>query len=133
MSATLAAAPLAAAPAAEPVVPREGNETLVHLTPAAGAKVAALVARERAGEFLRIAITGGGCNGLSYKMSFAPAPRRGDILVRTGGAAVLVDPKTALYLRGTHLDYSSALVAGGFKFFNPNAKASCSCGESFSV
>ena len=49
------------------------------------------------------------------------------------GTRVLVDSKTALYLKGTHLDYSSALVAGGFKFSNPNAKASCSCGESFSV
>jgi iron-sulfur cluster assembly protein len=85
------------------------------------------------GEFLRIAITGGGCNGLSYKMKFVPAPKRGDILVRTANTQVVVDPKTALYLKGTHLDYSGAMVAGGFKFSNPNAKASCSCGESFSV
>ena len=112
---------------------RAGNEQLICLTPAAGAKLGALIAREKQGEFLRIAITGGGCNGLSYKMTFTPAPRRGDILVATGGAQVLVDPKTALYLKGTHLDYSNAMVAGGFKFSNPNAKASCSCGESFSV
>ncbi len=112
---------------------REGNENLVKLTAAAGAKVAALIARERAGEFLRVAITGGGCNGLSYKMKFVPEPKRGDILVRTGGTAVVVDSKSALYLKGTHLDYSDAMVAGGFKFSNPNAKASCSCGESFSV
>ena len=112
---------------------REGNENLVKLTSAAGAKVASLVARERTGEFLRVAISGGGCNGLSYKMKFVPEPKRGDILVRTGGARVIVDSKSALYLKGTHLDYSSAMVAGGFKFSNPNAKASCSCGESFSV
>lgn len=112
---------------------REGNENLIRLTASAGAKVASLIAREQQGEFLRIAITGGGCNGLSYKLSFTAAPRRGDILVPTGGARVLVDPKTALYLKGTHLDYSHAMVAGGFKFSNPNAKASCSCGESFSV
>jgi len=112
---------------------REGNENLVQLTAAAGAKVAALVAREGQGEFLRLAITGGGCNGLSYKMKFVPEPKRGDILVRTGGAQVVVDSKSALFLKGTHLDYSGAMVAGGFKFSNPNAKASCSCGESFSV
>ena len=112
---------------------REGNENLVRLTASAGAKVAALVTRENQGEFLRIAISGGGCNGLSYKMKFTPAPKRGDILVQTAGAKVLVDSKSALYLKGTHVDYSSALVAGGFKFTNPNAKASCSCGESFSV
>jgi iron-sulfur cluster assembly protein len=112
---------------------RAGNENLVRLTAEAGAKVQALIAREQQGDYLRIAITGGGCNGLSYKLRFAPEPRRGDILVRSAGVPVLVDAKTALYLKGTQLDYSSKMVAGGFKFSNPNAKASCSCGESFSV
>jgi iron-sulfur cluster assembly protein len=121
------------APPALPEGVREGNENLIQLTEAAGAKVRALIAREQQGEFLRVAITGGGCNGLSYKMKFVPIAKRGDILVRTGGVPVLVDTKSALFLKGTHLDYSSAMVAGGFKFSNPNAKASCSCGESFSV
>ena len=112
---------------------REGNENLVQLTAPAGAKVAALRMREGQGDYLRVAIAGGGCNGLSYKLKFVPAPKRGDILVRTAGVPVVVDSKSALYLKGTQLDYSSALVAGGFKFSNPNAKASCSCGESFSV
>ena len=105
----------------------------MRLTDAAARKVAALIAREAQGEYLRVAISGGGCNGLSYKLRFAPAPKRGDILVPTAGVRVLVDSKTALYLKGTVVDYSSALIAGGFKFTNPNAKASCSCGESFSV
>lgn len=122
-----------AAPVTLPEGVREGNENLVRLTPDAGAKVAALIARESQGDFLRIAITGGGCNGLSYKLRFVAEPRRGDILVRTAGAQVVVDPKTALYLKGTVLDYSHQMVGGGFKFANPNAKASCSCGESFSV
>ncbi len=112
---------------------REGNENLIKLTPAAGVKIGALIAREKQGDLLRIAITGGGCNGLSYKMRFVPAGKKGDILVRSEGVQVVVDPKTALYLKGTLLDYSNRLVAGGFKFSNPNAKASCSCGESFSV
>ena len=123
-------------PPSAPALPegvREGNEKLVSVTEAAGGKVSALFAREQTGEFLRIAITGGGCNGLSYKLRFTGKSRKGDILVRSGGATVLVDPKTALYLKGTELDYSAALIAGGFKFTNPNAKASCSCGESFSV
>jgi iron-sulfur cluster assembly protein len=123
-------------PPVAPALPegvREGNENLVLLTAPAGTKVAALIAREKTGDYLRVAITGGGCNGLSYKMKFVPEPKRGDILVRTAGVRVIVDSKSALYLKGTHLDYSSAMVAGGFKFSNPNAKASCSCGESFSV
>lgn len=112
---------------------RAGNENLVRLTEAAGQKVRALMAREKQGDFLRVAISGGGCNGLSYKLRFAPEPRRGDIVVETAGVRVLVDPKTALYLKGTVIDYSTKLIAGGFKFANPNAKASCSCGESFNV
>lgn len=105
----------------------------MRLTAPAGTKVAALIARDRQGDYLRIAITGGGCNGLSYKLRFAPEPKRGDILVRSAGVPVLVDAKTALYLKGTVLDFSDKMIGGGFKFTNPNAKASCSCGESFSV
>ena len=136
MSDSTTIAPPSASPPPAGALPegvREGNENLILLTGAAGAKVKALIAREQQGDFLRVAITGGGCNGLSYKMKFVPAPKRGDILVRTAGVPVVVDSKSALYLKGTHLDYSSAMVAGGFKFSNPNAKASCSCGESFSV
>ena len=133
MSETSTISAPAAASAALPEGVRLGNESLVQLTAAAGSKVAALVAREKQGGYLRIAITGGGCNGLSYKLKFTPEARRGDILVRTAGASILVDGKTALYLKGTRLDYSDKLIAGGFKFSNPNAKASCSCGESFSV
>jgi iron-sulfur cluster assembly protein len=130
----LAESPVRSVPAgALPEGVRLGNENLVQLTEPAGAKVRALIAREGQGAFLRLAITGGGCNGLSYKMKFVPEPRRGDIVVRTAGIDVVVDSKSALYLKGTHLDYSNAMVAGGFKFSNPNAKASCSCGESFSV
>jgi iron-sulfur cluster assembly protein len=125
-------APALSPPPAPPQI-REGGEGLVRLTEAAGAKARALMEREGQGDFLRIAITGGGCNGLSYKLKFASGPGRGDILVRSSGVAVLVDARTALYLKGTVLDYSTQLIAGGFKFANPNAKASCSCGESFSV
>ena len=112
---------------------REGNERLIQLTAPAVAKARGLRERENTGEFLRVAISGDGCNGLSYKMKFVPEPKRGDIAVRFDDLTVLVDSRSALYLKGTVLDYSSQLVAGGFKFTNPNAKASCSCGESFSV
>jgi iron-sulfur cluster assembly protein len=112
---------------------REGSEKLVLVTEPAGVKLQSLVVREQKGEYLRIKITGGGCNGLSYKMKFVNDTKRGDILVRSSGAQVLVDTKSALYLRGTHLDFSDKMVGGGFKFSNPNAKSSCSCGESFSI
>ena len=111
----------------------QGNEKLVKVTKPAAHKISQLIQREDSGEFLRIRITGGGCNGLSYKMKFVDAGKSGDIMVLSEGARLLVDSKTALYLRGTTLEFSDKLVGGGFKFSNPNAKASCSCGESFNL
>lgn len=113
--------------------PRLADERLIKLTPAAGVKVKALAQREAHGRYLRAAISGGGCNGLSYKLRFVGESKEGDILVSSAGVDVLVDSKSALYLRGTQLDYSDKMIGGGFKFSNPNAKASCSCGESFSL
>lgn len=133
MSTEPAVPPVSTPAEALPEGVRVADERLVLLTPAAGAKVLALIARDKPGDFLRVAITGGGCNGLSYKMRFAPEPKKGDLLVNTSGVRVLVDSKSALYLRGTHLDFSTKMIGGGFKFSNPNAKASCSCGESFSL
>ena len=112
---------------------RQGNEKLVRVTLAAAQKLVQLMDREGRGDFLRIRITGGGCNGLSYKMKFVEQGKAGDIGVMSEGIRLLVDSKTALYLRGTTLEFSDKLVGGGFKFSNPNAKASCSCGESFNL
>jgi len=112
---------------------RVGDERLIKLSPAAGEKVRSLLDREADKHFLRVAINGGGCNGLSYKMKFVAEAKKSDILVNTAGTQVVVDMKSALYLKGTEMDYSNQMVGGGFKFTNPNAKSSCSCGESFSV
>ena len=60
-------------------------------------------------------------------------PANRDILVESGGVRVVVDPKSALYVTGSELDYIEALQDGGFKVKNPNAATSCSCGESFSA
>ncbi len=120
-------------PSALPEGVRVADERLLVLTPPAGEKVRSLISRDKAGDYLRVAITGGGCNGLSYKMKFVGEPKKGDILVLTSGVLTLVDSKSALYIKGTHLDYSNKMIGGGFKFSNPNAKASCSCGESFSL
>ncbi len=112
---------------------RKGDERLIKLTEPAVAKVAKLAAKETDKPYLRVGIAGGGCNGLSYKMRFVSDAKKGDILIDFQTAQVIVDSKSALYLKGTQLDYSDALISGGFKFSNPNATSSCSCGESFSV
>ena len=112
---------------------RVGDERLVKLTPSAAQKVTALLTKQgRPKGVLRVAVVGGGCSGLQYKMDLQDAPANRDILVETGGVRVVVDPKSALYVTGSELDYLDALD-GGFKVKNPNAATTCSCGESFSA
>jgi iron-sulfur cluster assembly protein len=126
------AAATANKPAAAPNF-RVGDERLVKLTPSAASKVSALLTKQgRANGVLRVAVVGGGCSGLQYKMDLQDAPANRDILVESSGVRVVVDPKSALYVTGSELDYLDALD-GGFKVKNPNAATSCSCGESFSA
>ena len=112
---------------------RVGDERLVKLTSSAAAKVSSLLNKQgRPNGVLRVAVVGGGCSGLQYKMDLQDAPANRDILVESGGVRVVVDPKSALYVTGSELDYLDALE-GGFKVKNPNAATTCSCGESFSA
>ena len=113
---------------------RIGDERLLKLTQNAAKKVGSLLARQgRPQGVLRVAVIGGGCSGLQYKMDLQDGPANRDILVESGGIRVVVDPKSALYVSGSELDYVDALQEGGFKVTNPNAASSCSCGESFSA
>ena len=82
---------------------------------------------------LRIAVVGGGCSGLQYKMDLVDGPRDRDILVPSNGVNVVIDPKSALFVSGSELDFSDDLQQGGFKVSNPNAVVTCSCGESFAA
>jgi len=113
---------------------RVGDERLVKLTPDAARKVSSLLTKQgRPNGVLRVAVVGGGCSGLQYKMDLQDGPANRDILVETAGVRVVVDPKSALYVTGSELDYVDSLQDGGFKVKNPNAATSCSCGESFSA
>ena len=113
---------------------RVGDERLIKLTENAGKKVGALLTKQgRPNGVLRVAVVGGGCSGLQYKMDLQDSPATRDFLVESAGVKVVVDPKSALYVTGSELDYVDALTDGGFKVKNPNAATSCSCGESFSA
>jgi iron-sulfur cluster assembly accessory protein len=113
---------------------RIGDERLIKVLPGAARKVSSLLTRQgRPAGVLRVAVIGGGCSGLQYKMDLQDSPANRDILVESGGIKVVVDPKSALYVTGSELDFSEDLQAGGFKVTNPNAATSCSCGESFSA
>jgi iron-sulfur cluster assembly protein len=113
---------------------RVGDERLIKVTPSAATKVTSLLTKQgRAGGVLRVSVVGGGCSGLQYKMDLQDGPASRDILVESSGIKVVVDPKSALYVTGSELDFVDALQEGGFKVKNPNAATSCSCGESFSA
>lgn len=111
-----------------------GNERLIKVTENASRKLNSLLTKQgRATGALRVAVIGGGCSGLQYKMDLVDGPANRDILVQSSDVRVVVDPKSALFVSGSLLDYSDDLQKGGFKVTNPNAVAHCSCGESFAA
>jgi iron-sulfur cluster assembly protein len=84
---------------------------------------------------LRVGVRGGGCSGMSYTMDFEDPSniRSDDEVYDYDGFKVICDPKSLLYIYGMQLDYSNALIGGGFQFTNPNANQTCGCGKSFSA
>jgi iron-sulfur cluster assembly accessory protein len=117
-----------------PINYKIGNERLIKVTDEASRKLVSLLERQgRPTGALRVAVIGGGCSGLQYKMDLVDGPANRDILVETSNVRVVVDPKSALFVSGSLLDYSDDLQKGGFKVTNPNAVAHCSCGESFAA
>jgi iron-sulfur cluster assembly accessory protein len=82
--------------------------------------------------FLRVAVEGGGCSGLSYKLGFDIRTDE-DQLFHSGGLDIIIDPNHLIYLGGIEIDYPDGLDARGFTFDNPNASESCGCGSSFAV
>ena len=105
---------------------------MIEITDSAVRQLRALVGAA-AEKGLRIGIAKGGCSGLQYVMDLVDGPKERDILVPTQNVHLVVDPKSALFVSGSVLDYSEDLQKGGFKVTNPNAVAHCSCGESFAV
>ncbi len=113
--------------------PQEHTEQLVSLTPSAAAKIRGLMAEEADVSVLRVAIEGGGCSGFQYGLGFDRGAQEGDHAFECEGVAVVVDPFSAPYLRGSTVDYLETIQESGFKIDNPNAVSSCGCGHSFQV
>lgn len=112
----------------------QGNERMIRVLEAASRHLRGLLERQgRPDGALRIAVVGGGCSGLQYQMDLVDGPRDRDIVVDSNGVTVVIDPKSALFVGGSELDYSDDLQHGGFKVSNPNAAVTCSCGESFAA
>lgn len=112
-----------------------GNESLIKVLSGASGQLTGLLRKQGRADHgaLRIAVVGGGCSGLQYKMDLVDGPAKRDILVESNGVRVVIDPKSALFVTGSELDFSEDLQSGGFKVTNPNAVVTCSCGESFAA
>ncbi|MEC7357042.1 MAG: iron-sulfur cluster assembly accessory protein [Verrucomicrobiota bacterium] len=112
-----------------------GNESLIEVLPKASERLLGLLKKQGRIEngALRVAVVGGGCSGLQYKMDLVDGPLDRDIMVTSNDVRVVIDPKSALFVTGSQLDWSDDLQSGGFKVSNPNAEVTCSCGESFSA
>jgi iron-sulfur cluster assembly protein len=106
---------------------------MIEISQTAAQKIRSLMAKEGISEGgLRVGIKGGGCSGLSYTFAWEREARLGDeVFEGHDGAKIFVDKKSYLFLKGTILDYDTALLTKGFVFNNPNAKQTCGCGSSF--
>lgn len=82
---------------------------------------------------LRLGVRTTGCSGMAYKLEYVDQPGTEDSVFEQFGVKVFVDPKSLPYLSGVQLDYTREGLNEGFRFSNPNEKATCGCGESFTV
>ena len=125
-------------PAAPTFTARDGKG--IQITEPAMKQLASLMAQQGSGKVLRVGVRSGGCSGMSYTMDFidSSAIRSDDERYTYEPAEapsfeVVCDPKSLLYIYGMQLDFSTALIGGGFNFTNPNASQTCGCGSSFAV
>mmetsp|Transcript_2592 Transcript_2592/g.7802 ORF Transcript_2592/g.7802 Transcript_2592/m.7802 type:complete len:164 (-) Transcript_2592:52-543(-) len=115
-------------------VPAEAAKNFLEVTPTAAKQLHALKAQNEK-TCLRIGVRQGGCSGMSYFMEFEDESNVGKIdeVNEIEGMKVVCDMKSLMYMFGMTLDFSTDLVGGGFKFFNPKATSTCGCGQSFGV
>ena len=106
---------------------------MITLTEVAAERVATLLTKKPNHIGLRVGVRGGGCSGFTYFLEFEDKIAPIDRQLESHGVALIVDPKSYLYLMGIEIDYLDNLNGAGFKFNNPNARRTCGCGESFSI
>ncbi len=108
------------------------DQPLVSMTSRAAEKLKEIVVKQGRDDLaLRVYVTPGGCSGFSYGMTFAEGREEDDALIEQDGVRIVVDPMSAMYIKGSEIDFVDALMGGGFALRNPNAVSSCGCGQSF--
>jgi iron-sulfur cluster assembly protein len=104
------------------------------LTPAAIERVRHLIDTLGEGAAgIRVGVKTAGCSGLTYTVDFAREIGPDEEVVDADGVKVVIDPKAAMYLLGTEMDFVEDRLGAAFRFNNPNEAGRCGCGESFTV
>lgn len=111
---------------------QERTQDAILVADSAVEKTLALMSKHPEADGLRIRVRGGGCSGLQYEFAMDARHER-DIVVERDGVRILVDPKSAIFVRGSELIYSKTLMLEEFQLQNPNVKSKCGCGTSFQV
>lgn len=106
--------------------------TAIRLTEAAQAQAKSLLDREAEPKTgLRIAVVGGGCSGLQYKIGWDDPTEKDDLTTHENGLVLMVDEKSAVMLDGSVLEFHDTIEQQGFEVQNPQATGCCGCGKSF--
>ena len=112
----------------------EAGERAITVTESAAKRIAFLRDQEQAGGAnLRIAVSGGGCSGFQYGLSFDDQTNPDDRVFVRDGVSVIVDDVSLDLLNGAEVDFVEDLMGASFQIRNPNAASSCGCGNSFSI
>lgn len=110
------------------------SERMITLTESAARRIAFLREQEQVGDAnLRIAVSGGGCSGFQYGLSFDDQTNPDDRVFERDGVGVVVDDVSLDLLNGAEVDFIEDLMGASFRINNPNAASSCGCGNSFSI
>jgi iron-sulfur cluster assembly accessory protein len=105
----------------------------VTVTERAARRIGEILKAEPAGSMLRVSVQGGGCSGFQYRFDVERTRADDDIVVAREGATVLIDSISLQYIAGSEIDFVDDLIGAAFKVNNPQAKASCGCGTSFTL
>jgi iron-sulfur cluster assembly accessory protein len=111
----------------------EATMTEVTITERAARRIGEILKTEPAGAMLRLSVMGGGCSGFQYKFDVENTKAADDQAIERNGVTMLVDSVSLQYLAGSEVDFVEDLIGASFKVNNPQAKASCGCGTSFSL
>jgi iron-sulfur cluster assembly accessory protein len=107
---------------------------MITLTPNAAKKIKELASKKGLAQAaLRVKVGAGGCSGMEYQFLVTDELAKDDVIFEKDGAKTVVDPRSDFFIGGSEVDYTESMMESGFKIQNPQAKASCSCGKSFTV